>query len=79
MTRYLITGNAREEAGGYKHPERKEDAKNKKDRVNREESPVEKTEDKKEKSSFKDALQQWSNDNARDIAEDNSTPLRSNL
>ncbi len=31
------------------------------------------------KSGIREALQQWSNDNARDIEEDDSTPLRSNL
>lgn len=31
------------------------------------------------KSSLRDALQEWSNDDARDIAEDDSTPLRSGL
>lgn len=35
--------------------------------------------EKKEKSGLQESLQQWSNDNARDIAEDDSTPLRSNL
>ena len=30
-------------------------------------------------SKFKDALQQWANDDARDIAEDDSTPMRSGL
>lgn len=31
------------------------------------------------KEKVKDALQEWSNDNERDIEEDNSTPLRSGL
>lgn len=31
------------------------------------------------KTSLRDALQEWSNDDARDIAEDDSTPLRSGL
>ncbi|MEJ7625941.1 MAG: hypothetical protein WKF35_03675 [Ferruginibacter sp.] len=31
------------------------------------------------KNKIKDALQQWANDDARDIAEDDSTPLRSGL
>lgn len=31
------------------------------------------------KSKLRDALQQWANDDARDIAEDDSTPLRSGL
>lgn len=31
------------------------------------------------KASLRDALQEWSNDDARDIAEDDSTPLRSGL
>jgi len=31
------------------------------------------------KSKLQDALQQWANDDARDIAEDDSTPLRSGL
>ncbi len=32
-----------------------------------------------EKSSLEEALQQWSNDNARDIAEDDADPLKSGL
>ncbi len=31
------------------------------------------------KDKIKDALQEWSNDNERDIQEDDSTPLRSGL
>ena len=31
------------------------------------------------KEKVKDALQEWSNDNERDIQEDDSTPLRSGL
>ena len=37
------------------------------------------SENGEKKSGIRKALQQWSNDNARDIAEDDSTPLRSNL
>lgn len=37
------------------------------------------TEHKSFKTSLRDALQEWSNDDARDIAEDDSTPLRSGL
>ncbi len=76
MKRYFITGNARDEAGGSYN-----DKHTKKDEPVGKEKPV-KDEDKKKDekhSTFRDALQQWSNDNERDIAEDNSTPLRSNL
>ncbi len=37
------------------------------------------SEPKSFKTSLRDALQEWSNDDARDIAEDDSTPLRSGL
>ena len=37
------------------------------------------TEHKSFKTSLRDALQDWSNDDARDIAEDDSTPMRSGL
>ena len=34
---------------------------------------------RKGKSKFDEALQQWANDDARDIAEDDASPLRSGL
>ncbi len=37
------------------------------------------SEHKSFKTSLRDALQDWSNDDARDIEEDDSTPLRSGL
>jgi len=45
-----------------------------------EQSEINENADKKKgKSKFDEALQQWSNDDARDRAEDDSTPLRSGL
>ena len=39
----------------------------------------EQDEHKASKTSLRDALQEWSNDNERDIEEDDATPLRSGL
>ncbi len=53
------------------------------DKKENEAIPGKSDEEIKEKKSLSskihDALQQWSNDDARDIAEDDSTPLRSGL
>ena len=77
MKKYFITGNAKDEAGGS-YNERKGKKITTPDK-NSDQKVKDEEEEGKNKSSFKEALQQWSNDNERDIAEDNSTPLRSNL
>ena len=55
---------------------------NKDDKRDKDDTGKEADKDKDEKkghSKLHDALQQWSNDDARDIEEDDSSPLRSGL
>ena len=57
-------------------PDKKKDDKDAADKENAKDQDKDK---KSIKSKLHDALQQWSNDDARDIAEDDASPLRSGL
>jgi hypothetical protein len=77
LQKYLITGNARDEAGGsYKDDNKKTTPVSDKSKSDKKKD---KKDTEKDETKEKSALQQWANDNARDIAEDDSTPLRSGL
>lgn len=76
LNKYFIAGSVQHEDSANA-PDDKEKIKS----SNEEEKKEVKEEKEKEKkeTAFDKALQEWANDNARDIAEDDSTPLRSNL